>query len=51
MLAARAWALGFAGAALKAFIGDGSGTNWGISEREFKHQKYIPILDFIHALT
>lgn len=51
MLAARAWALGFAGAALKVFIGDGSSTNWGIWEREFKHQKYIPILDFIHALT
>ena len=51
LLAARAWGLGFAGATRKAFIGDGSSTNWGIWEREFKYQKYIPILDFIHALT
>lgn len=50
-LAARAWSLGFAGALKKAFVGDGSSTNWGIWEREFKHQSYLPILDFIHALT
>lgn len=50
-LAARAWSLGFASALNKAFVGDGSSTNWGIWEREFKHQNYIPILDFIHALT
>ena len=50
-LAARAWSLGFAGALVKVFIGDGSSTNWGIWQREFKHQEYIPILDFIHALT
>lgn len=50
-LAAHAWSLGFAGATKKAFVGDGSSTNWGIWEREFKHQKYVPILDFIHALT
>ncbi len=50
-LAARTWSLGFAGALVKVFIGDGSSTNWGIWQREFKHQEYIPILDFIHALT
>ena len=50
-LAAHAWLLGFAGALKKAFIGDGGNSNWGIYEREFKHQGYIPILDFIHALT
>jgi hypothetical protein len=50
-LAARAWSLGFAAALLKAFIADGSSTNWGIWQREFRHQEYVPILDFIHALT
>ncbi len=50
-LAARAWSLGFAAALLKAFIADGSSTNWGIWQRQFKHQNYVPILDFIHALT
>ena len=50
-LAARAWSLGFAGALLKAFIADGSSSNWGLWQREFKHQNYVPILDFIHALT
>ena len=50
-LAAHAWSLGFAGASKKAFVADGSSTNWGIWDREFKHQGYIPILDFIHALT
>lgn len=50
-LAAHAWSLGYAGATKKAFVGDGSSTNWGIWEREFKHQQYVPVLDFIHALT
>ena len=50
-LAMRAWALGFAAAWLKAFVADGSTTNWGIWERHFKHLEFIPILDFIHALT
>lgn len=36
---------------MKAFLADGSSTNGGIWQREFKHQEYIPILDFIHALT
>jgi len=50
-LAAAAWALGFVGAMLKAFIGDGQSANWGIWKREFKHLGFLPILDFIHALT
>jgi hypothetical protein len=50
-LAAAAWRLGFARAGRKVFIADGSPTNWGIWEREFKHQQYVPVLDFIHALT
>jgi len=50
-LAARAWALGFAAAPVKAFIADGQAANWGIWKRHFKHLKFVPILDFIHALT
>ena len=50
-LAARAWALGFAAAPVKAFVADGQSANWGIWERHFKHLKFVPILDFIHALT
>lgn len=50
-LAARAWSLGFAAAAVKAFVADGGTTNWGIWERHFKHLEFVPILDFIHALT
>lgn len=50
-LAASAWCLGFCSAILKAFIADGSSTNWGIWQRHFKHLEFVPILDFIHALT
>ena len=50
-LAAAAWSLGFAAATLKAFIADGQAANWGIWKREFKHLRFVPILDFIHALT
>jgi hypothetical protein len=50
-LAAHAWSLGFAAAELKAFVADGSPTNWGIWERHFKHLEFVPILDFLHALT
>ena len=50
-LAAGAWSLGFAAAAVKAFVGDGQATNWGIWKRHFKHLSFVPILDFIHALT
>jgi hypothetical protein len=51
LLAAQAWRLGFVAASLKAFVADGSSTNWGIWQRHFKHLGFVPILDFIHALT
>ena len=51
LLAAAAWGLGFAAALLKAFVADGQAANWGIWKREFKHLGFVPILDFIHALT
>lgn len=51
LLAARAWFLGFAAAWLKAFVADGQASNWTIWERHFKHLEFVPILDFIHALT
>ena len=50
-LAARAWSLGFAAARVKAFVADGQSANWGIWKRHFKHLGFVPILDFIHALT
>lgn len=51
LLAAYTWMLGFAGALLKAFVADGQASNWTIWERHFKHLEFVPILDFIHALT
>jgi len=51
ILAARAWLLGFAAATLKAFVADGQSSNWTIWEQHFKHLEFVPILDFIHALT
>ncbi len=48
LLVAKAHALGFAGARRKAFLGDGSETNWGLWRRRFSH--YTPILDWVHAL-
>ena len=50
-LATHAWSMGFAAALLKVFIADGSSTNWGIWQRHFKHLEFVPVLDFIHALT
>lgn len=50
-LAARAWALGFAAASLKAFVADGLPANWTVWEQHFKHHGFVPILDFIHVLT
>jgi hypothetical protein len=47
-LAARAWALGFAAAPRKAFLGDGSETNWSVWRKYFSYS--TPILDFVHAL-
>jgi hypothetical protein len=49
MLAAKAWALGFYGAARQAFLGDGAETNWTLWRNYFG--SFVPILDFIHALT
>jgi len=47
-LAAAAWQRGFMAAERKAFVGDGSETNWSVWRRYFSH--FTPIVDFIHAL-
>jgi len=49
LLASEAHHRNFQGAARKAFVADGSDANWGVWRRHFSH--YVPILDFIHALT
>jgi hypothetical protein len=49
LLVSEAYQRGFAGASRKAFVADGSEANWGVWRRHFSH--YVPILDFIHALT
>jgi hypothetical protein len=49
MLAAKAWSLGFYGAAQRAFVGDGAENNWTLWRSHFS--SFVPILDFIHALT
>lgn len=48
LLAAAAWARGFAAAEAKAFVADGAEANWGVWRRWFSD--YVPILDFVHAL-
>jgi hypothetical protein len=48
-LSQAAWARGFYGARRRAFVADGSSTNWGVWERHFS--SFTPIVDFIHALT
>lgn len=48
LLVAGAHALGFAAAERKAFVADGSETNWGLWRRCFSH--YTPILDWVHAV-
>lgn len=48
LLAAAAWARGFAAASRKAFLGDGSESNWSVWRQHFSD--YTPIVDFIHAL-
>jgi hypothetical protein len=48
LLANAAYERGFHAASRKAFVADGSSTNWGVWRRYFSH--YIPILDFVHAL-
>jgi hypothetical protein len=49
LVAAAAWALGLFGSARRAFLGDGSENNWAIWRSHFG--SFVPILDFIHALT
>lgn len=47
-LIAAAHARGFHAAVRKAFVSDGSATNWGVHRKYFSH--YTPILDFTHAI-
>jgi hypothetical protein len=49
LLASEAHQRRFVAAARKAFVADGSESNWGVWRRHFSD--YEPILDFIHALT
>ena len=49
LLASEAYQRRFPGAARNAFVADGSDSNWGVWRRHFSG--YVPILDFIHALT
>jgi hypothetical protein len=49
IVAAAAWAWGFPGAMRQAFVGDGSANNWKLQRRFFG--SFVPILDFIHALS
>jgi hypothetical protein len=48
-LAAAAWALALPGAARRAFVGDGSSNIGTLQRRLFG--SFVPILDFIHALS
>jgi len=47
-LAAAAYERGFFAAPRKAFVADGSETNWSLWGQFFSH--FVPILDFVHAL-
>ena len=47
----RPWTLGLFAAPRKAFVGDGSSWIWTEWDRHFKAFGFVPILDFIHALT
>lgn len=47
-LADAAYRRGFHASARKAFVSDGSATNWGVHKKHFSH--YTPILDFTHAV-
>jgi hypothetical protein len=49
ILAWAAWTRGFTAAGRKAFVADGASTNWTIQKQWFSD--YVPILDFIHALS
>ena len=48
-VAAQAQQRGFQGATRKAFVADGSVNNWTLQRRFFG--SFVPILDFIHALS
>ena len=50
-LAAQAWGLGLFAAQRKAWISDGQNWLWTEWEKYFKPFGFVPILDFIHALT
>lgn len=47
-LVAEAHARGFHAARRKAFVADGSASNWGVHKKHFSH--YTPVLDFTHAI-
>jgi hypothetical protein len=49
IVACAARTAGFQGAARKAFVADGSANNWQVQRRFFA--SFVPILDFIHALS
>lgn len=49
MVARAAWAAGFQESKRQAFVADGSANNWRLQARFFG--AFIPILDFIHALS
>lgn len=48
LLANAAYERGFHAAERKAFVADGSATNWGVWRKFFS--RYTPIVDFVHAL-
>lgn len=47
-LVAAAHARSFHAAQRKAFVADGSATNWSVHQQHFSH--YTPVLDFTHAV-
>ena len=49
LLASRAWYLGFAAAASKVFVSDGSATIEKLQRTNFSH--YTSVLDILHALS
>jgi hypothetical protein len=49
IVAAEAWSQGFQKAKRKAFVADGAKCNWTLQKRRFA--QFVPILDFIHALS
>lgn len=51
LMAAEAHRKGFCLAERKAFVADGMKSNWAIWKRHFRWQGFVPIVDFIHALS